>query len=114
MKEHGFGCCLLLTGMLGLVGCAALRPCDDAWRGRDKAYHFAAGAALGAGTALAGHEAGWSDGANAAAALGVVIVVGGGKEWYDQEVKKTCWSWKDVVWDLAGGMVGWTLASVGE
>ena len=36
----------------------------------------------------------------------MALGAGAGKEWYDQNVKKTYWSWKDFAWDLVGGAGG--------
>ena len=101
------GVCALALG----AGCSSIRPCADDWLGRDKAYHFAAGCALGAGAAAAGHSAGWSEDQSGAASLGVALAIGGGKEWHDQEAKGTCWSWKDLAWDMAGAMAGWLVVA---
>lgn len=44
-----------------------------------------------------------------AQAVGVVLVVGLGKEGYDREVSGTGWSWRDMVWNLLGGLLGGSL-----
>ena len=87
---------------LFLLGCATVNHPDDNWFARDKAYHFAAASAIGAGaTFMAGSE-------DAAPVIGVGVAMsfGAGKELYDREVKKTYWSWKDLAWDLAGAVAG--------
>ena len=38
--------------------------------------------------------------------ISTTLVIGAGKEWYDLKVKKTLFSWKDMVWNLAGGSIG--------
>jgi putative lipoprotein len=117
MKSGGWVCgsarMLFLLFFLH-AGCTSIRPCQDGWWGRDKAGHFAVGGLMGAGTALAGRDNEWNDAETGSATLGIVAVAGFGKELYDQEIKKTCWSWKDWTWNLAGAMAGWTLVSVGK
>ena len=39
-----------------------------------------------------------------------MLVVGAGKEAYDQRVKGTGWSWRDMAWNLLGALVGSQLA----
>jgi putative lipoprotein len=94
-----------------LTGCATTAPPGDAWFGPDKAKHFLAGAAFGAAGALAATSADADDGAAVAAGVGAAAAAGAGKEWYDVEVSKTGWSWKDLVWDLLGGCAGATAAA---
>ena len=104
--------CLCATAILACAtGCATFTPCgaEDRWTGRDKAEHFVAALALGAaGASIA------SDGSNdrEAAAVGVAVAMtwGFGKETYDARIKKTCWSWKDLAWDVLGASAGATLA----
>ena len=95
-----------LAGMLAVTtGCADFRTCRDAWWGADKARHFAAAAMIGAGGAalassrLKAEEAaatGWS----------AAMLAGTGKEGWDVNVKKTCWSWQDLFWDFLGASAG--------
>jgi len=100
-----FSIALLAAVLCSTAGCGAA-VCRDAWLGPDKARHFAAGFAIGAVTStLAGHS-GWSPAGGAALGLGVVAAAGAGKEAADLKVSKTCWSWKDLTWDLLGGIVG--------
>ncbi|HMP97045.1 MAG TPA: hypothetical protein PKA51_09005 [Kiritimatiellia bacterium] len=94
------------------VGCAGFRACgpeDDAW-GADKRKHFVASALIGAGaTAVAAQRNDTGD----AAAMGfsVALAAGLAKEGYDLYGKQTCWSWKDLVWDVLGASVGVSLAA---
>ena len=96
----------LVGGVLwSTAGCGAA-VCKDAWFGPDKARHFAASFAIGAAAStLAGH-AGWSPAGSAALGLGAVATAGAVKETADLNISKTCWSWKDLTWDLIGGAVG--------
>ena len=87
------------------TGCAGFRPCPDGWWGADKAQHFAAAALIGAGgTALAPSRLE----AEEAAAVGwsAAMLAGAGKEGWDANVRKTCWSWQDLFWDFLGASVG--------
>jgi len=87
------------------AGCGA-SVCKDSWLGPGRAEHFAASFAIGAGVStLAGH-AGWAPGSSAALGLGAVAIAGTGKETIDLKVSKTCWSWKDLAWELLGGAAG--------
>lgn len=96
---------LLAAALCSTAGCGAA-VCKDAWLGPDKTRHFAAGFAIGAvSSTLAGH-AGWPPAGSAALGLGAVAAVGAAKETADLKVSKTCWSWKDLAWDLIGGVVG--------
>jgi putative lipoprotein len=92
-------------GLFG-AGCATLdRPGDD-WWGRDKAHHFAASAALGAGTSYAARNQERGRAESAAMGFAVAMTFGAAKETYDARVKRTGWSWKDFIWDAAGATVG--------
>jgi putative lipoprotein len=96
--------------MLFLAGCATANHPDDHWFARDKAYHFAAASAIGAGaTWAAGHEA-----AEPVIGVGVAMAFGAGKELYDRDVKKTYWSWKDFAWDFVGAVAGSALAAAAQ
>ena len=96
---------LLGAVLWSTAGCAA-PVCKDAWLGPGRAEHFAASFVVGAGVStLAGH-AGWAPGSSAALGLGAVAVGGAVKETVDVKVAQTCWSWKDLAWELLGGAVG--------
>ncbi|HMP91200.1 MAG TPA: hypothetical protein PJ991_13450 [Kiritimatiellia bacterium] len=102
----------LLTWTTFVSGCANFRSCGggDDWWGPDKKKHFAASAAIGAGTTLAVSTR--ADTADAAAiGFATATAAGAAKEWYDLNIKKTCWSWKDLVWDIIGASVGASLAA---
>jgi putative lipoprotein len=78
----------------------------DAWFGQDKALHFGVAAFLAAESSLCAELHGASD--TRASVIGVSFVLGMGalKEVYDEHVKKTYWSWKDMFWNTVGGVVG--------
>ncbi len=96
----------LLAGVFfSTAGCGA-SVCKDTWLGPDRTQHFAAGFAIGAASStLAGH-AGWTPGSSAALGLGTVAAVGTVKETADLKAANTCWSWKDLAWEMLGGAVG--------
>ena len=100
----------LAAGLLAAAGCAAVPVAQDPWFGRDKAEHFAGSALLSGVTTRVAVNQGLSDGEACGPALGVTLVVGLGKEAYDANVKKTFWSWRDLTWDVAGGLTGYGLA----
>ena len=97
-------------GMLGmcaaLSGCASLRHSGDPWWGEDKAKHFAVCGLAGAAGALAARQADGSDGQAFGIGMGVAVGLGAGKETYDDRIKGTYFSGKDLVWDLLGGFAG--------
>lgn len=96
-----------LTLVAGLAaGCASLRHGDDPWWGEDKAKHFAVCSLAGAAGALAARQADGSDGQAFGIGVGVAVGLGVGKETYDDRIKGTYFSGKDLVWDLLGGLAG--------
>ena len=80
-------------------------PEGDRWLGRDKAYHFAASAAIQGLT----HGLVRSGGGNYRTASGVAglttLSAGVGKELYDRADGRY-FSWKDLVADAVGGVSG--------
>lgn len=100
----------LLAGALTLqAGCASFKTCPDSWWGPDKFQHFAFAAAIGAGSAAAASSRFEPEEA-AGIGLAVATLAGTGKEWRDLNVKKTCWSWKDLAWDVLGASAGASIA----
>lgn len=103
MKSHAV---IALCGALG-CGCASFRHADDPWWGPDKARHMLATAALSAGTSYAlVREGGAEADEGVTIGTGAALAAGVGKEVYDQRVKRTYFSGKDLVWDLLGGLAG--------
>ena len=92
-------------------GCATFRHPDDAWWGPDKARHVALSAALAAGTSYTLVSDRYDE--EAAVGGGVILsaAAGSAKEIYDQRVKRTYFSGKDLVWDLLGGLLGGMLGA---
>jgi len=110
--ESGY---LNLTGVILLVtifsGCAVSNRRSDPWFGVDKVYHFCGGAVIGGATTAIAEHNGWSEGDARALAFGVTLSLGAIKETYDLTVKKTAWSWKDLVWTGAGALTGNLIAT---
>ncbi len=95
-----------------LTGCGHIRVLEnDSWLGRDKAYHFGAGAVIGGGTALLAAQANDRE-TSLAFGFSSAMLAGAGKEWYDHEIKKTGVSWKDFAWTCIGASVGVSLAGL--
>ena len=94
--------------VLFLSGCATATPHHqhDQWLGEDKVYHFFTASVIGAAAtkvALNNHNAPCE---SVLIGISTTFVIGSGKEWYDMKVKKTLFSWKDMVWNMAGGTLG--------
>ena len=94
------------------AGCASLRQAGDPWWGDDKAKHFAVCGLAGAAAAVAAQHNDCSDGQTVLVGVGVAVGLGAGKETYDDRVKGTYFSGKDLVWDLLGGLAG-SLVAIG-
>ena len=95
---------VLATGWLS--GCASLRHAGDPWLGRDKAQHFAVCGLAGAAGAFAARQGEGADAQSFGIGVGVAVGLGVGKETYDDRIKGTYFSGKDLVWDLLGGAAG--------
>lgn len=97
---------LVLTRTL-LAGCAS-NPADP-WWGEDKAAHLAVSTALSAAITRHGMNGGDSGATAQAKAVGVVLLIGAGKEAYDVRSGGTGWSWRDMSWNLLGALLGGAL-----
>ncbi|WP_411905030.1 YfiM family lipoprotein, partial [Salmonella enterica] len=87
------------TGLF-LAGCSHLA--NDHWSGQDKAKHFMASAMLSAaGNEYARHQ-GVSPERSAAIGLMISLSLGASKELLDSRPEGSGWSWKVLVWDVAG------------
>lgn len=93
-------------------GCANIR--QDPWWSRDKAAHLAASAAIAAAATQTAIDAGEHESRAHAQAVGVVLVIGAGKEVYDRGVGGTGWSWRDMAWNLLGGVLGGALVRAAD
>lgn len=98
--------CLILAGLVGSCGCATFRQPGDAWWGPDKAKHFTASFVLAAGTSAALKSSSESEATASAGGLLAASATGTAKEVYDQNIKRTYFSGKDMVWNLVGGLLG--------
>lgn len=94
---------VLLTSLL--TACANLPETgqQDRWFGADKAKHFAVSTALGAAFVDSSSD---RDCNRVALSISAVMLIGTGKEFYDQEVKRTYFSYKDMLWNLLGSSIG--------
>lgn len=102
---------ILLAALLLVSGRAAARDSaaqfKDPWLGRDKASHLAMGLALvGFTYHLARLEGGMERVPARAAGLGTSVAVGLSKEVWDRRRPGGRFSYKDLVFDLAGAGLG--------
>lgn len=98
--------CFAFIVLFLISGCAPIFVKQDPWFGRDKMYHFVCSGAIGAGATLAVRSNGGSEQTAPVIGVTVAVGIGGGKELYDLTIKKTYWSWKDFIWDIAGSAAG--------
>ena len=88
-----------------LTGCAAAHP-KDRWFNEDKLQHFLIS---GTGAAYMANELSSDSRAECEAlaiSMGIVFVLGLGKEWLDENVFNRYWSKRDIVWNMIGASVG--------
>src|SRR5690606_23336572 len=100
----------LLGAMLS--GCAS-NPADP-WWGEDKAAHLVVSTALSAAATRHGMHSGDSGATAHAKAVGVVLLIGAGKEAYDARCGGTGWSWRDMSWNLLGALLGGALVRAAD
>ena len=102
---------LILT--CALSACASVNGSQhkDNWLGRDKAKHFVVSAAIGAGSSTILKHNGHSDCGAAAGGFSISLGIGAGKEYHDEHIRKTYWSWKDMFWNVVGATIGSLAAS---
>ncbi len=95
-------------------GCASVTPKGDSWTGRDKFHHFwVSGAISGIATAVVKDQD--EDNADVfPVAIGVTLSFGIAKETHDVFISGSGWSWKDLVWDLAGALTGYAIVDAIE
>lgn len=104
---RGFISFYLLTAALFLSAVPAAADdraaAEDPWLGRDKASHLALSLSIaGFGYHLARMEAGQERGAARAASFGTTVALGLAKELWDRRRPGGRFSYKDVLFDLAG------------
>ena len=84
-----------------------VKPRKDAWFSQDKFLHFTACAAIpGLTYNFLVNEKGRDNGTGKVFAVSLTTFIGVGKELYDKD-KKGHFSWKDLVWDGLGLIVGY-------
>jgi putative lipoprotein len=88
-------------------GCAST-PADP-WWGPDKAAHLAVSSVLSAAATRVAMDSGVPASSAHAQAIGIVLVIGAGKEAYDARPGGTGWSWRDMSWNLLGALLGGAL-----
>jgi uncharacterized protein YfiM (DUF2279 family) len=108
-RSYGRRAVIFAVGVAGVVLTAAGAAAQDRWFAPDKALHFAAGAALGAGGYALGSMA--FDGRDRRVAVGLSIGIGAGaaKELRDRGSGGTA-SWRDLAWTAGGAGLGVTTA----
>jgi putative lipoprotein len=106
---------LLAVIFINVVGCASLPQNDDRlndrWLAQDKMLHFAVSGIISGLTAHAAKNNGSGRCEAAAVGFGVSISIGASKEIYDKYERKTGYSYRDMVWNVAGSTVGSLLGS---
>ena len=100
--------------MMWATGCATFQEPGDDWFARDKAKHFVVAATISAVATQAADRQGYSEGEARFIAFGVTVSLGTGKELYDQHVKQTYFSGKDMVWNVLGTAAGNALMTLAD
>ena len=96
----------LILMFILISGCTTLKHPQEPWFGKDKMQHFAVSTAIGAGTTKLARNNGATKCNALSTGIGMTIVIGAGKETYDKYIKGTFWNWKDMFWNLVGGLIG--------
>jgi putative lipoprotein len=91
---------------VSVAACAPLPAKDDPWLGPDKALHFTFSTAIGAAAAAVARDRGHDDCDAFGIGFGVSLSAGIGKEFYDDQIRRKGWSWRDLAWDGAGALLG--------
>jgi putative lipoprotein len=99
-----------LAAMLLACGCSTMRHQNDHWLAVDKLEHFAVFGLAGGAAAKAALDSDRSDGQAFFIGISVSTGLGAGKEVYDDKIRGHHFSGKDLVWDVAGGLVGSLIA----
>jgi len=98
---------LVLSALLSCGGCS--HYAQDKWTGQDKVEHFIGSAALAAaGSAYAERQHAGQTGRRNIGLL-FSLSLGVAKEGYDSRPAGSGWSWKDLGWDVAGALAGYSL-----
>lgn len=99
------------AALFGLSLCAAAGKCASMEIKRDKLKHLLVSLAIGAAGAAAARDHGARTCQAARIGIGVGLMFGAGKEYYDLRYKRTYWSWGDLFWDAVGATAGSMLTS---
>ncbi|HOW97985.1 MAG TPA: hypothetical protein P5567_06770 [Kiritimatiellia bacterium] len=91
---------------LSLSGCITFNHPKDHWLGLDKVGHFTTFGALGAAAAAAALHHDESDNNAFMIGVGTAVGLGSVKEYVDEKPLHKYFSGKDLIADLAGGIVG--------
>lgn len=98
---------LVMLSVLGVLsGCAATIHPEDRWWAQDKAAHLAAAAIIGGNASLVARQYDTSSSEAVGVGVAVAMCAGVAKEVYDQHIKHSYWSWKDLFWDWIGAIIG--------
>ena len=100
----------ILIAILLSSGCLTLEQSADDWFGKDKLYHFAASSVISAAVTKNEIDNDCSKSRAVNNGIFVTMSLGAGKELRDKHVKKTFWSWKDMIWNLVGAYLGSEIA----
>jgi len=91
-----------------ISGCAVVpaKQVEDNWWGEDKAAHFILSGVTSAVIAKAAKDDGQDNCDAALIGITVTLSLGAAKESYDKRYKKTLYSSRDMIWNLAGSTLG--------
>lgn len=89
-----------------LTGCVTTRATKDNWFGKDKKKHFFLSSLIaGVSTAIV-DDGGMKNDQAFGVVMGITLLIGAGKEAKDEWFDQTGWDFKDIVWDILGGVTG--------
>lgn len=88
--------------VFSLAGCASLP--EQEWTGNDKLKHFAAAAAISAGSSSLASRHHSAD-KSAVIGVSVTMLIGTGKEVHDMQQGRI-FSWPDMLWNFLGAITG--------
>ena len=91
---------------VGGTGASRLKNSSDPWFGQDKYYHALTSAAIARLAAKRAERNSSNPCAPLVVGLGVSLSAGTAKELYDKNVRKTIFSWRDMVWNAVGALLG--------
>lgn len=100
---------VLLMLFCGLSGCAGLQNMSntqDRWIAQDKVAHFLLSALIAGTVASQLQQDGAATCDAAAQGAAVALALGAAKEWYDEVIRKTGASYRDMVADTLGAGTG--------